>query len=146
MLCRLFRHLQRLRWLTNSLAIWRHQPSAPSIPFCGGLRTKPFILVSLGWLATIFVFQVGFIFSCICLILINYLATSVDVERTFSKGRLLLSHIRNRMSAESTRALLCLNNWSKQGFVKQEDLKEAAILPEMDGGAGEKQDNFGMVL
>jgi len=50
------------------------------------------------------------------------------------------------MSAESTCAPLYLNNWSKQGFVKQEDLKEAAILPEMDGGAGEKQDNFGMVL
>jgi len=50
------------------------------------------------------------------------------------------------MSAESTRALLCLNNWSKQGFVKQDDLKEAAVLPEVDGGAGEEKDDFGMVL
>jgi len=35
---------------------------------------------------------------------------------------------------------------SKQGFVKQDDLKEAAVLPEVDGGAGEKKDDFGMVL
>jgi hypothetical protein len=73
----------------------------------------------------------------------NFVATSVDVERTFSKGRLLLSHIRNRMSAESTRALLCLNNWSKQGFVKQEDLKETAGLPEVDD---EEENGFGTVL
>jgi hypothetical protein len=48
------------------------------------------------------------------------------------------------MSAESTRALLCLNNWGKQGFVKQEDLKAAAVLPEVKDG--EKEDDFGMVL
>jgi hypothetical protein len=47
------------------------------------------------------------------------------------------------MSAESTRALLCLNNWSKQGFVKQEDLKETAGLPEVDD---EEENGFGMVL
>jgi len=73
-----------------------------------------------------------------------FLATSVDVERVFSRGRLLLSHIRNRMSAESTRALLCLNNWGKQGFIKQEDLKAAAVLPEVNDE--EKEDDFGMVL
>ena len=48
------------------------------------------------------------------------------------------------MSAESTRALLCLNNWSKQGLVMQEDLTEAAKLPEVDGVAGEQ--DFGMIL
>jgi hypothetical protein len=61
-----------------------------------------------------------------------FLATSVDVERTFSKGRLLLSHIRNRLSVESTHALLCLNNWGQQGFVNKEHLQEAASLPEVD--------------
>ncbi|KAJ7933627.1 hypothetical protein B0H13DRAFT_1592206, partial [Mycena leptocephala] len=35
-------------------------------------------------------------------------ATSVDVERVFSRGRLLLSHVWNRLSAQSTRALMCL--------------------------------------
>ncbi len=48
------------------------------------------------------------------------------------------------MSAESIRALLCLNNWGKQGFVKQEDLKAAAVLPEVKDG--EQEDDFGMVL
>jgi hypothetical protein len=36
--------------------------------------------------------------------------------------------------------LLCLNNWSNQGFVKQEYLKEAAALPEEDDEAGEESD------
>ena len=70
---------------------------------------------------------------------------SVDVERTFSQGRLLLSHIRNWMSAESTRTLLCLNNWSKQGLVKHEDIQEAATLPEVEEGEQEG-DTFGSVL
>jgi hypothetical protein len=48
------------------------------------------------------------------------------------------------MSAESMRALLCLNNWSKQGLVKQEDLTEAANLPEVDSEAGDE--DFGMIL
>jgi hypothetical protein len=51
------------------------------------------------------------------------------------------------MSAESTRALLCLNNWSKQGLIKHEDLEEAATLPEVDGEEGEQEgDSFGSVL
>jgi len=72
---------------------------------------------------------------------------SVDVKCTFSQGRLLLSHIQNQMSAESMCALLCLNNWSKQGLVKHEDLQEVATLPEVDGEEGEqKGDAFGSVL
>jgi hypothetical protein len=55
-------------------------------------------------------------------------ATSVDVERVFSKGRLVLSHVRNRLSAESTRALLCLGAWSKMGLVNDEDVVEAVRL------------------
>jgi hypothetical protein len=51
------------------------------------------------------------------------------------------------MSAESTRALLCLNNWSKQGLVKHGDLQEVATLPEVDGEEGEQEgDAFGSVL
>ncbi|KAF4618847.1 hypothetical protein D9613_009691 [Agrocybe pediades] len=58
-------------------------------------------------------------------------ATSVDVERVFSKGRLVLSHIRNRLSVDSTRALMCLGAWSKLGFVHDSDINEAANLPEV---------------
>lgn len=43
---------------------------------------------------------------------ITAIATSVDVERVFSKGRILLSHVRNRLSAQTTRAVLCVGSWS----------------------------------
>jgi len=56
----------------------------------------------------------------------------VDVERVFSKGRLLLSHVRNRLSVESTRALLCLGVWSKMGYVKDTDVMAVAQQPEVD--------------
>ncbi|GBE88185.1 hypothetical protein SCP_1204160 [Sparassis crispa] len=49
-------------------------------------------------------------------------ATSVDVERLFSKGRLLLPHICNGLSAQSIRALLCLGEWSRLGFVQVADI------------------------
>lgn len=61
------------------------------------------------------------------------LATSVDVERTFSQGRLLLSHVRSRLSVQSTRALLCLGVWSLMGYVEDGDVKAAAVLPDVVG-------------
>lgn len=61
-----------------------------------------------------------------------FLATSVYVERVFSKGRILLSHIRNRLSVQSTRALLCLGTWSLMGFVQDSDVKAGVILPEVE--------------
>jgi hypothetical protein len=60
-------------------------------------------------------------------------ATSVDVERTFSQGRLVLSHVRSRLSVQSTRALLCLGVWSMMGYVKDSDVLSAAVLPEVHG-------------
>ena len=61
------------------------------------------------------------------------LATSVGVERAFSKGRLLLSHIRNRLSVQSTRALMCLGVWSKLGYVRDKDINEVTALEEIVG-------------
>ena len=63
--------------------------------------------------------------------LISQLATSVDVERVFSQGRLLLSHIRSRLSVQSTRALMCLGVWSLLGYVKDSDVKAVVVLPEL---------------
>lgn len=60
-------------------------------------------------------------------------ATSVDVERTFSKGRILLSHLRNRLSVESTRALLCLGEWSLLGYVRDSDVKAETLQPPIEG-------------
>ncbi|KAJ7193082.1 hypothetical protein GGX14DRAFT_379502 [Mycena pura] len=59
-------------------------------------------------------------------------ATSVYVERQFSRGRLLVSSVRNRLSAESIRQLMCLGCWSRQGFVEEEDFKVVASLPTVE--------------
>ncbi|KDQ56487.1 hypothetical protein JAAARDRAFT_132812, partial [Jaapia argillacea MUCL 33604] len=58
-------------------------------------------------------------------------ATSVDVERIFSCGRLLLSHVRNRLSAQSTRAVLCLGVWSLMGMVKDEDISKVVVMADV---------------
>ncbi|EJF62532.1 hATC-domain-containing protein, partial [Dichomitus squalens LYAD-421 SS1] len=58
--------------------------------------------------------------------------TAVDVERVFSKGRLCLSHIRNRLSAQTTRALLCVGEWSRLDLISADDLNQAASLPDLD--------------
>jgi len=50
-------------------------------------------------------------------------ATSVDVERVFSRGRLLLPYVRGRLAVQSTRASLCVGLWSAQGLIKDNDIK-----------------------
>jgi hypothetical protein len=50
------------------------------------------------------------------------IATATDVERVFSQGRIILSHIRNGLSAQSVRALICLGGWSLAGLVRDEDI------------------------
>lgn len=71
-------------------------------------------------------------FYYIVLISPSLAATSVDVERLFSRGRLVLSHTRSRLSVASTRALLCLGSWSLAGLVKDEDVEAVARLDEVD--------------
>ncbi|THH29708.1 hypothetical protein EUX98_g4489 [Antrodiella citrinella] len=61
-------------------------------------------------------------------------ATSVDVERIFSKGRLLLSHVRNGLTARSTRALICLHYWSKKNIIKDEDVVKIVLQPPVPQG------------
>ncbi|KAJ7874355.1 hypothetical protein B0H14DRAFT_2343748 [Mycena olivaceomarginata] len=68
---------------------------------------------------------------------VNRLATSVDVERLFSKGRLLLSCVRNRMSAQTTRALLCLGSWSLAGLVEDEDVVAETLKADIAKGEDE---------
>jgi hypothetical protein len=52
------------------------------------------------------------------------LATTTDVERLFSQGRILLDHTRNRMKDDTTRAILCLKSWFEFG----QPLVSTAIL------------------
>ena len=60
-------------------------------------------------------------------------ATSTDVKHVFSQGRIVLSHIQNHLSVQSTHALLCLGNWSLLGYVKDKDITAITVLPEVVG-------------
>jgi hypothetical protein len=67
----------------------------------------------------------------------SQLATSVGVERVFSQGRILLSHLRSRLSVQSTRALMCLGAWSRLGFVKDSDITAVVMQPAVPANAKE---------
>ena len=64
------------------------------------------------------------------------------MERVFSKGRILLSHVRNRLASQSIRALMCLGNWSKLGYVKDKDVLAVAALPDVEGNEEELPDGW----
>jgi len=75
-------------------------------------------------------------FPCLSRMARDYLSipgTSVDVERVFSRGRLVLPHVRNRLSAQSTRALLCLGDWSRLSLVKDADVLAVTRLEQLPG-------------
>ena len=76
------------------------------------------------------------------LLLNTILATSVHVERVFSQGRILLSHIRSRLSVQSTRALMCLGVWSSMGYVMDSDIKAATVKPELLGDEKDLEDGW----
>ena len=51
------------------------------------------------------------------------IATSVDIERSFSRGRLTVSKLRHNLSGESTCAATVLSAWLKvPGLVPQEKI------------------------
>ena len=56
----------------------------------------------------------------------RYIATSTGVEHLFSRGRILLSHIRNHLSAKNTRYILCLGEWYRAGIIKDSDFLAGA--------------------
>ena len=60
-------------------------------------------------------------------------ATSIDVERLFSCGHLLLSHVCSQLSAQSTHALLCLGAWSKCNLIMDDDVKKVTKLQDVEG-------------
>jgi hypothetical protein len=59
-----------------------------------------------------------------------FIATSVDVERVFSHGHILLSHICNCLAAQMTCALMCVGTWSQLGFLKDSDVLTVSLLLE----------------
>ena len=68
------------------------------------------------------------------------------MERVFSKGRLVLSHVRNGLLVQSTHALMCLGAWSKMGLVKNKDVMEAVRLPDVKGSEAELDNGWDDVL
>ncbi|EKM73774.1 hypothetical protein AGABI1DRAFT_18172, partial [Agaricus bisporus var. burnettii JB137-S8] len=50
------------------------------------------------------------------------LASSVDVERIFSKARIVLSDLRNRLAVQTVRSLICVGEWIKAGLITEKDL------------------------
>jgi hypothetical protein len=59
-------------------------------------------------------------------------AMSIDVERIFSHGRLLLLHVQSRLTAQSTYALLCIGLWSQLGLVKDTDILSVSTLSDVN--------------
>jgi hypothetical protein len=105
----------------------------------GGMNGGLHIRVSIVWPLIILQFQVRFflVFNSFYL-LTSELATSVDVERVFSQGRIVLSHIRNRLSFQSTRALMCVGIWSRLGYVKDNDIRAVVVRPEVPADSKEE--------
>ncbi|KAF8547668.1 hypothetical protein OG21DRAFT_1569048, partial [Imleria badia] len=60
-------------------------------------------------------------------------STGCFIEHLFSRGRLLLLHVCSGLSAQSTRALLCLGMWSELNLVKSEDILKISALPDVVG-------------
>ena len=77
-----------------------------------------------------------------------YLATSVDVEHVFSKERLVLSHVCNCLSAQTTCALLCLSAWSLLRYVSSNDVLSITSLPDLEEGEEEETlaENWDMIV
>ena len=62
-------------------------------------------------------------------------ATSIDVERVFSRGRLILSHVHNCLSVETARAIMCLGAWSQMNLITSND-----VLAVIKGGKEDDDD------
>lgn len=53
----------------------------------------------------------------------------------FSRGRIILPHLRNGLSAHSIRAILCLGESSLLNLMKDSDIEIEVKAPELDGDA-----------
>lgn len=66
----------------------------------------------------------------------NYSATAVDVERSFSRGRILINHLRNRLRPASICALMCFGDWCRVQLAS--DAEMAAALHANAAGENKK--------
>lgn len=65
---------------------------------------------------------------------------AVDVEHVFSQGRLVLSHLQNRLSAATIHASMCVGAWSKMGYVTDKDIEAVTVLDDVAEDADEEFD------
>ena len=63
-----------------------------------------------------------------------------------SRGRLLLSHVQNALSVQSTCMLMCLRAWSKIGLVKDSDVMVATKLSDVNGSEADLDSEWDNVL
>ena len=58
---------------------------------------------------------------------------SVNIEQLFSCSHLILSHVWNWLSAQTTCMVLCVGSWSLLNLVKAKDAQKVAALEEING-------------
>ena len=129
-------HPSLRNFVTSLTATSARTLSMSSMLSVGGTIVVWIILICQGWRGIIslsLVSDYSHLTNFIHLIPHFLLATSVGVERAFSKGRILLSHVRNRLSVQSTRALMCLGVWSLRGYVQNKDINSVTALEEVVG-------------
>ena len=73
------------------------------------------------------------------------LATTVDIERVFSRGRLVLPHVCNCLAIQSTRASLCIGIWSSLGLVKDSDIKMSVGKDDVVGEEEDLPENWDVI-
>lgn len=64
----------------------------------------------------------------------------MPVERSFSRGRILISHLRNRLRGNTIQALMCFGDWSRQDYISNSEL-ETYLLDRGNEGAIELIDD-----
>ncbi|KAF5365335.1 hypothetical protein D9758_005494 [Tetrapyrgos nigripes] len=86
-------------------------------------------------------------FPCLYRMALDYLtipATSTDVERIFSQGRLMLPYVRNRLKVQTTHSLMCFGPWSRLGMIHDDDVKAVVLLDEVPLEQGDKDGDIEM--
>jgi hypothetical protein len=57
-------------------------------------------------------------------------------------GKILLSHLCSSLSVQLTYALMCVEEWSLMGYVKNSDVTTVVMLPDLEGDEKEPSDSW----
>ena len=53
-----------------------------------------------------------------------------------------MPHLHSHLSVQSTRALMCVGEWSLRGYVKNSDVNEVVVLLDIEGNEEELDDSW----